>query len=569
MMEFRGVSTLAVGVLRASLLADGAKIRLINGTDSCSGRVEILHNGQWGTVCDDFWDLNDAEVVCRQLGCGKAVTAHESAYFGQGSGPIFLNKVLCSGSESSITQCSHSRFGSYDCNHSEDAGVTCSGILRLINGTDSCSGRVEILHDGQWGTVCDDEWDLNDAEVVCRQLGCGKAVTAHQNARFGQGSGPILLRYAQCSGSESSITQCSHSGFGSHSCNHGEDAGVTCSGILRLINGTDSCSGILRLINGIDSCSGRVEVLYDGQWGTVCDDGWDLKDAEVVCRQLGCGKAVTAHQNAHFGQGSDQIWLANVQCSGSESSITQCSHRGFGSLSCNHGEDAGVTCSGFQKSPKDFVNQENFFCIYDVTVSSHMFTSTTTASQVITAKAYLAHYIGIGATAGMLLIFVPIICFVKRQKDHTDKKEDTQRLNGQVVLGSSEKFLRIPLVCGLENPTNQDCTGRCKRCAQLSLDTAVRGRTGLLGKDEEGPLADGHIDDRLNLKRRILRRTSIPDTTSPGEKGSMGGKAALALASSAAAAPLTSPSHGTGGRASMPDAVIQSDVQECFEECYQ
>ncbi|KAK3552541.1 hypothetical protein QTP86_014452, partial [Hemibagrus guttatus] len=102
--------------------------------------------------------------------------------------------------------------------------------IRLTGGNNNCSGRVEILHDGQWGTVCDNDWELKDAEVVCRDLGCGKAVTAHQNAHFGQGSGPILLDNVRCSGSESSITQCSHRGFGSHDCGHGEDAGVTCSG---------------------------------------------------------------------------------------------------------------------------------------------------------------------------------------------------------------------------------------------------------------------------------------------------------------------------------------------------
>ncbi|XP_058272771.1 deleted in malignant brain tumors 1 protein-like [Hemibagrus wyckioides] len=130
-------------------------MHLIGGTDSCSGRVEILHDGQWGTVCDDDWDLNDAEVVCRQLGCGKAVTAHQNAHFAQGSGPIWLDEVQCSGSESNITQCSHRGFGSHNCSHGEDAGVTCSGNIRLIGGTDSCSGTVEILHDGQW---CDNDW---------------------------------------------------------------------------------------------------------------------------------------------------------------------------------------------------------------------------------------------------------------------------------------------------------------------------------------------------------------------------------------------------------------------------
>uniref|UniRef100_A0A8C1EIC9 SRCR domain-containing protein n=1 Tax=Cyprinus carpio carpio TaxID=630221 RepID=A0A8C1EIC9_CYPCA len=96
----------------------------------------------------------------------------------------------------------------------------------------------------------------------------------------------------------------------------------------------------IRLVNGNNDCSGRVEILYNGQWGTVCDDDWDMKDAAVVCRQLGCGRADSAPGTAHFGQGSGQIWLDEV------GSLTQCSHRGLGTHDCNHGEDAGVVCSG-------------------------------------------------------------------------------------------------------------------------------------------------------------------------------------------------------------------------------
>ena len=100
---------------------------------------------------------------------------------------------------------------------------------------------------------------------------------------------------------------------------------------------------VVRLVNGDTELEGRVEVIYNGEWGTVCDDGWDLNDAQVVCRQLGFGPAIATRDNAYYGEGRGQVWLDNLNCVGTELTVEDCSHSGWGS-NCNHGEDAGAEC---------------------------------------------------------------------------------------------------------------------------------------------------------------------------------------------------------------------------------
>ena len=108
-------------------------MRLIGGSWPGEGRVEIYYRGSWGTVCDDDWDINDARVVCRQLGYSSAVSAPQSARFGQGSGRIWLDDVQCQGYESSIGNCRHRPWGVHDCSHREDASVICSKRKRDNN----------------------------------------------------------------------------------------------------------------------------------------------------------------------------------------------------------------------------------------------------------------------------------------------------------------------------------------------------------------------------------------------------------------------------------------------------
>ncbi|XP_026202920.1 scavenger receptor cysteine-rich type 1 protein M130-like isoform X2 [Anabas testudineus] len=123
--------TMVSFLLMPSSPAAGVQIRLSgSGSTQCSGRVEIYHNNIWGTVCDDSWDLNDTMVVCRELNCGTALDATQSAQFGEGTGQIWLDDVACSGNEWSLTECQHNGFGNNNCGHSEDAGVICSVHLQ-------------------------------------------------------------------------------------------------------------------------------------------------------------------------------------------------------------------------------------------------------------------------------------------------------------------------------------------------------------------------------------------------------------------------------------------------------
>ena len=119
-------------------------IRLVGGQSLLEGRVEIFFNNEWGTVCDDFWDQTDAEVVCRQLGF-PVERAIGNAHFGQGSGNIWLNNVACTGSEQYLSQCSHVGWGNEDCSHGEDAGVMCGERVILVLSLDVRPVRHYVL----------------------------------------------------------------------------------------------------------------------------------------------------------------------------------------------------------------------------------------------------------------------------------------------------------------------------------------------------------------------------------------------------------------------------------------
>lgn len=200
------------------------------------GLVQVYHNNMWKLVCDEQWDTTDADVACRQLGYQSSSTALSFPISNQRKEhwTAWLNNVQCVGDESSLLSCKHgSLLQKSTCTTKQMAGMKCSGIqVRLV---DMCEdslrsgGVVEVLFGGVWGTVCPDSWDLNDANVVCQQLGYEGAQSTFDPYAC-EGDPPVnWMSNVQCKGNETSLSQCKHMGWNAtRSCPPYSSASVIC-----------------------------------------------------------------------------------------------------------------------------------------------------------------------------------------------------------------------------------------------------------------------------------------------------------------------------------------------------
>lgn len=315
-------------------------LRLVSGSSRCSGTVEVWFGEAWKAACGALWDGRAAEAACRVLGCGGAEAAVQPAPSSPTLPPrpavgnssqtanATLPVVQCSGAEWRLCEVVSQACSS----DGRPAQVTCAEhrALRLVDGGSPCAGRVEMLEYGRWGSVCDDTWDLEDAHVVCRQLGCGWAVQALPGLHFAPGQGPIHRDQVNCSGDETYLWDCPGTP-GEHYCGHKEDAGVVCSEHQSW-----------RLTGGADRCEGQVEVHFRGVWSTVCDSEWYSPEASVLCRALGCGTLVDRPRGRPHSLSGRMYY----SCEGGEPTLSNCSWRFNNSNLCSQSHAARVLCSG-------------------------------------------------------------------------------------------------------------------------------------------------------------------------------------------------------------------------------
>ncbi|KAK7904127.1 hypothetical protein WMY93_016734 [Mugilogobius chulae] len=387
------------------------------------GRVELFYKGEWGTICDDDFSIQNANVLCRQLGFVEAIGWAHSAKYGKGQGKIWLDNVNCNGGEKGIEHCRSRGWGNSDCTHDEDAGVVCkderipgfvdSNVIEaqvdeknieevrlrpVVNMAKKkrpiTEGVVEVRYKDGWAQVCDVGWTIKNTRVVCGMLGFPHERKVNKNfykrlkkraavkvsrpkvnvvANGRPTPKPKVNTKLSIAGKRLYLErQKSHYHVHSVACTGTEVHLAACPLEFNKPNSTFTCGGSaavvscmpgplfmqnsglkkklktstnVRLKGGARVGEGRVEVLKGSEWGTVCDDRWNLLSASVVCRELGFGSAKEALTGARMGQGMGPIYMNEVKCTGTEKSIWNCPFKNITAEDCKHTEDAAVRCN--------------------------------------------------------------------------------------------------------------------------------------------------------------------------------------------------------------------------------
>ncbi|XP_068560771.1 scavenger receptor cysteine-rich type 1 protein M130-like [Cebidichthys violaceus] len=197
-----------------SLKESADSVRLVNGTSLCSGRLEVKSNQSnqwWSSVCEDDFDQQDAEVVCRELGCG-APSVLQGALYGEVEAPMWTKEFQCGGHESALLDCRSSGSDRNTCSPGKAVGLTCSEPVRLVGGDSRCAGTLEVKL-GDWRPVDVHYWTLKEAAVFCRDLDCGSAVSIRRSEESSERS--VWKIFSNCVQAGIALRECLISGSSS------------------------------------------------------------------------------------------------------------------------------------------------------------------------------------------------------------------------------------------------------------------------------------------------------------------------------------------------------------------
>ncbi|XP_071111387.1 uncharacterized protein [Haliotis cracherodii] len=319
------------------IICDENEVTIKLTSDYNRGLLQVYHSGTWGMVCDDNFGQVEASVVCRRLGyqAGKVFHANRTL-------PILLDYVQCTMLNTDLMDCKHSQWGSDNCSSSEAVGVQCfsftleSTAARLVSTTNTPGeGVLELYYEGQWGRVCSTGFGVEEATVACRMLG-HKTIGASSTHHTKTSTPPVILDKVQCLGTELSFNECLHYPWYDVDCSTSTVAGIRCPSEYSQIRLNSAIPG-----------RGRVEVQHNNVWGTVCSgSSFSTQEAQVVCKMVNL-PWTSANVTNSYGPGEGPVWLSNVDCTGRETSLDECSHSGWGiAINCSHSSDVGVVCSG-------------------------------------------------------------------------------------------------------------------------------------------------------------------------------------------------------------------------------
>ena len=330
------LGTLVCGV-RAWAQQEG-DLRLVDGTSPERGRVEIHHDGEWGSICNSGFGRSEVKVVCRQLGYARAVDPMGRDDVVDGTGRIWLSGLECTGTESFLADCVHLGWGNHHCGHHSDAGVVCG----------TAAPRVELA------VVPPAVLESSSGERVTltATLAGGAAAAATTltiavrgpTAEFAAVADfPLTIAVGSATGTASFTL--APEDDSEHETDdwvtvNGTGAGLTVAGTGLAIANDDKAR--IRLLDGSTLGSGRVEVSNNGLWQPVCADEFGRADAEVVCRQLGHGAPLGSPYRVPSG---GPYWLDDVNCSGTENYLSDCPHLlGWGLYYCASRGAVAVRC---------------------------------------------------------------------------------------------------------------------------------------------------------------------------------------------------------------------------------